>query len=335
MPAPPYIRFFHEAYCQDTIKLTMEEQGAYIRLLCAMWRNGGKIVHDDSVIAQSLPINTNKWFKVKPALMPFLKEDEGFLTQNRLAIEYHFSSGDKKANKGSKPSDAPPAAGEAAPHAAPHAAWGAAPHATPHAVQGSDHAPPNQNALAKQDIGSVLANGLTRACARALDQSKSRRDKNRKTRFLEDELYRSGQFTESDIQKYAHKHGIRSIINLRGDNTGQEWYDDEVRDAKAAGIKHLNFRMSSKQVLTSAELIQLIRMMERAPKPVLIHCNGGANRTSFAVAVYLAAIKKADERTAEAQMSIRFGNFPEWMGSRSKMSYNFEMIEAMLGYEGS
>lgn len=149
------------------------------------------------------------------------------------------------------------------------------------------------------------------------------------------ELYRSGQFTESDIQKYAHKHGIRSIINLRGDNTGQEWYDDEVRDAKAAGIKHLNFRMSSKQVLTSAELIQLIRMMERAPKPVLIHCNGGANRTSFAVAVYLAAIKKADERTAEAQMSIRFGNFPEWMGSRSKMSYNFEMIEAMLGYEGS
>lgn len=186
MPAPPYIRFFHEAYCQDTIKLTMEEQGAYIRLLCAMWRNGGKIVHDDSVIAQSLPINTNKWFKVKPALMPFLKEDEGFLTQNRLAIEYHFSSGDKKANNGSKPSDAPPAAGEAAPHAPPHAAWGAAPHATPHAVQGSDHAPPNQNALAKQDIGSVLANGLTRACARALDQSKSRRDKNRKTRFLED-----------------------------------------------------------------------------------------------------------------------------------------------------
>ena len=68
---------------------------------------------------------------------------------------------------------------------------------------------------------------------------------------------------------------------------------------------------------------------------MLIHCNGGANRTSLASAIYMAAIAQADERTAEAQMSIRFGNFPEWLGSRSKMSRNFEMIEDILGYEGS
>lgn len=149
------------------------------------------------------------------------------------------------------------------------------------------------------------------------------------------ELYRSGQFWEGDVERYAREHGIRSIINLRGENTGQEWYDDEVRDAKAAGVQHVDFRMSSKRVLTRSELRQLIRIMEHAPKPVLIHCNGGANRTSLAVAVYLAAIKKADERTSEAQLSIRFGNFPEWMGSKSKMSRNFEMIEDILGYEGS
>lgn len=149
------------------------------------------------------------------------------------------------------------------------------------------------------------------------------------------ELYRSGQFWEGDIARYTKEHGIRSIINLRGDNTGQEWYDDEVREAKAAGVEHLNFRMSSKRVLTRSEVLQLVRVMDHAPKPVLIHCNGGANRTSLAVAVYLSAIKKVDERTAEAQMSIRFGNFPEWMGSQSKMSKNFEMIEDILGYEDS
>lgn len=186
MPAPLYIRFFHEAYCQDTIKLTMEEQGAYIRLLCAMWRNGGKIVHDDSVIAQSLPINTNKWFKVKPGLMPFLLEVDGYLTQKRLAAEYHFSSGDKKANNSSTTASAPPPAPGAAHEAAPHAAQGAAPGAAPHAFANDPDVPPSQSHLPKQDLGSILDSGLTRACARALDQSKSRRDKNRKTRLLED-----------------------------------------------------------------------------------------------------------------------------------------------------
>lgn len=149
------------------------------------------------------------------------------------------------------------------------------------------------------------------------------------------ELYRSGQFWEGDVQKYTQQDGIRSIINLRGENTGQTWYDNEVREAKQAGVQHIDFRMSSKRVLTRPELLQLIEVMRNAPKPVLIHCNGGANRTSLAVAVYLAAITKADERTAEAQMSIRFGNFPEWLGSQSKMSHNFEMIEDILGYAGS
>ena len=149
------------------------------------------------------------------------------------------------------------------------------------------------------------------------------------------ELYRSGQFWKGDVAHYSSEYNIRSIINLRGKNTGSEWYDDEIREADQAGVKHIDFRMSSKSMLSRDELVELIAIMENAPKPLLIHCNGGANRTSLAAAVYLAAIKKADERTAEAQMSIRFGNFPEWMGSKSKMSRNFEQIEDMLGYAGS
>lgn len=149
------------------------------------------------------------------------------------------------------------------------------------------------------------------------------------------ELYRSAQLWNGDIARYGKQYGIRSIINLRGDNTGSPWYDDEVSETKAAGIEHIDFRMSSKRVLTHDQLMELIDTMRRAPKPVLIHCQAGANRTSLAVAIYLAAIKKADERTAESQMSIRFGNFPEWLGSKSRMSRNFEMIEEMLGYEDS
>jgi len=102
MPAPPYMRFFVDDYCNATISLTIEEQGAYMRLLCAMWKHGGKVVHDDAVIAKILPIHINKWRKIKPRLMPFLSTDEeGHLLQSRLVAEYQFSAGDKKGTKSS------------------------------------------------------------------------------------------------------------------------------------------------------------------------------------------------------------------------------------------
>lgn len=114
MPAPPYIRIFHETFCQETNGLTMEEQGAYLRLLFALWRAGGRIVHDDTLIAKSLPINANKWYKIKPALMPFFHDEDGYLSHENLAAEYLRSVGDKKANNSSTTSSAHPAARGAA-----------------------------------------------------------------------------------------------------------------------------------------------------------------------------------------------------------------------------
>ncbi|MFZ4542075.1 MAG: fused DSP-PTPase phosphatase/NAD kinase-like protein [Rickettsiales bacterium] len=147
------------------------------------------------------------------------------------------------------------------------------------------------------------------------------------------ELYRSGQFSSGDISYYTKRYGLRSVINLRGDNSGAEWYDRELKESNEAGVKHINFRMSAKRKLTREESLMLIETMRNAPKPVLIHCNGGANRTSLAAALYLAAITRADERTAQAQLSMRFGNFPTWLGSKSRMSETFEELEHVLGYD--
>lgn len=95
MPAPPpYMRFYPDVYLRDTIGLTVEEQGVYMRLLCEMWQHGGKITNDDRIIAKSLLIHLNKWRKVKPQLAPYLSEHSpGYLTQKKLREEYKFSSG--------------------------------------------------------------------------------------------------------------------------------------------------------------------------------------------------------------------------------------------------
>lgn len=147
------------------------------------------------------------------------------------------------------------------------------------------------------------------------------------------ELYRSAQLRPQDIEKYAGAYGIRSIINLRGANPGTGWYDAEVAESARLGIRHIDVPLSSHKIVTRAESLRLIEEMRKAPKPLLIHCEGGANRTSFAAALYLAAIKKRDEFTAELQMSLIYGHFPIWFMGPYAMDRSFDMMEPDFGFK--
>jgi protein tyrosine/serine phosphatase len=76
--------------------------------------------------------------------------------------------------------------------------------------------------------------------------------------------------------------------------------------------------------------------MRDAPKPILIHCRSGADRTGLASALYLAAIAKTNEKTAEGQMSIFYGHLGLPIMSRAfAMDRTFEMMEPLLGFLNS
>lgn len=183
MPAPPYMRFYVDAYCKDTLALTLEEQGVYMRLLCTMWKHGGKILHNDSYIAKALPIHIHKWAKVKPQLMPFLQEhSHGYLTQKRLNLEYHFSSGDKKQNAGSTP----PASSGATSHVTPQATGGATPQVKPQVGQAAGYGGPGSQSEEMHGVEEIPPGGVAHTLARALDLSRSKPKLNSDSRPLED-----------------------------------------------------------------------------------------------------------------------------------------------------
>lgn len=144
------------------------------------------------------------------------------------------------------------------------------------------------------------------------------------------ELYRSGQLSGQGFALYTRKYNIRSVINLRGANEGEDWYDTEYQAAKASGLTYVNFRMSSKRELTQADTQALIEQMRNAPKPLLIHCRAGADRTGLAAALYLAALEKQPESTAERQLSAYYGHI-----GAAAMDRSFEAVEAYLGYPRS
>lgn len=149
------------------------------------------------------------------------------------------------------------------------------------------------------------------------------------------ELYRSSQPSATNIAEFQKQYGIKTIINLRGYNSGHHWYDKEVAEAKELNIDHIDFHMSSGRELTQAQAAQLVEIMRDAPKPILIHCQAGADRTGLASALYLAAIAKTNEATAEGQMSIIYGHLPFSFTRAYAMDRTFEKLEPWLGFSAS
>lgn len=123
------------------------------------------------------------------------------------------------------------------------------------------------------------------------------------------ELYRSGQLSGNMIESLAKSYGIRSILNLRGENLSRDWYQDEVEATDRLGIQHINFPMSSRQLLDDARITEMIALMQAAPKPLLIHCMGGADRSGLASALYLEFIADRPNGEAGRQLSLYFGHF--------------------------
>lgn len=149
------------------------------------------------------------------------------------------------------------------------------------------------------------------------------------------EAYRSGQPSAADIAAYERSYGIRTIVNLRGENKGTGWYDAETAAARKLGIDHIDFRMSARRELSQAEAAQLVAILAQAKKPLLIHCDWGADRTGLVSALYAAAIGKLGEEAAERHFSLRYGHLPLPITANYAMDRTFEALEPWLGYPNS
>jgi protein tyrosine/serine phosphatase len=149
------------------------------------------------------------------------------------------------------------------------------------------------------------------------------------------QLYRSAQPSAERIARYKAEYGIRTIINLRGDNAGRHWYDTEIAEARKLDIAHIDFRMSAKRELTREQARALVAIMARAEKPVLIHCDSGADRSGLAAALYVAALSKGGERAAEDQIGIRFGHLSLPVVRSYAIDRSWEALEPWLGFGNS
>lgn len=90
-------------------------------------------------------------------------------------------------------------------------------------------------------------------------------------------LFRSEQPGKSDIPVLKAM-DIKTVLSLRH-------YHKDSKEFEKAGIQMLHHKMDAGSVSVS-NLIAVLQMIQMAPKPVLVHCLHGSDRTGFIVAGY-------------------------------------------------
>ena len=101
------------------------------------------------------------------------------------------------------------------------------------------------------------------------------------------QVYRSAQPTEDDIDRWVPALGLRSVVNLRGAKSKDDrrWLGMERDAAIRNGAVHVSLRMSADDIPPAQTLRELVRILDTTPRPLLLHCRAGAERSALAASI--------------------------------------------------
>ncbi|MGE4422001.1 MAG: tyrosine-protein phosphatase [Pseudodesulfovibrio sp.] len=131
-----------------------------------------------------------------------------------------------------------------------------------------------------------------------------------------DVLYRSAQMDPDTLRRTIVDKGIRSVLNLRGEKPDSHWYEKETEVTRSLGIRHLSHKLSALKKVSPEELEGILLIMDAAPKPLLVHCEGGSDRTGLIAAAWAFSREHQSPEEAHKQLSLRYGHVPYlWSGT--------------------
>lgn len=87
------------------------------------------------------------------------------------------------------------------------------------------------------------------------------------------------------------------------------WWQKENQVTKECGIKFYNIPMRAQALSKKENIYKLLRVYKEAPRPILMHCKSGSDRTGEAAALWKLEEEKASKKNAFKQLSMRYGYF--------------------------
>jgi protein tyrosine/serine phosphatase len=122
------------------------------------------------------------------------------------------------------------------------------------------------------------------------------------------EVYRSAQLSPATLEAYIRARGIRTVINLRGENFDDDWYYNEKAACARAGAVFEDVGLWAYQPSPQGELVRLVDFLEHAQTPILVHCHTGADRAGLASVFALLLRTDTPLAQARGQLTLYFGH---------------------------
>jgi len=122
-------------------------------------------------------------------------------------------------------------------------------------------------------------------------------------------FFRSRQLSPTCLKKFITQFGIKTIINLRGENKKASWWQKEKQIAQEHNVHFYSIPMSARRLPHKKDLITLLTLYQNAPRPILVHCRGGADRTGEATALWILDQQKKRKKDALKHLAMKYGHF--------------------------
>lgn len=125
-------------------------------------------------------------------------------------------------------------------------------------------------------------------------------------------LYRCGQPTPAELRELIRKHGLKTVIALRGrrdDRDPDSWEQAERAVCQEAGIRFVQIPCNHRNPPTRAQIDEFLSVTGNAEqRPALVHCRIGQQRTGLFCALYRVHIQGLAPDRALAEMDeLGFG----------------------------
>lgn len=137
-------------------------------------------------------------------------------------------------------------------------------------------------------------------------------------------IYRSNQPTHKRFVEYQAL-GITHVLNLRGSDKYAH-YLFEKESCDQLGLTLIDHKLYATNAPNPTKVAELITLLRDTPRPYLVHCKSGADRTGLAAVLVLYLLENRPLDEALKQLDGKF-----WHARKSKagvLDYFFEVFQA-------
>jgi protein tyrosine phosphatase (PTP) superfamily phosphohydrolase (DUF442 family) len=116
-------------------------------------------------------------------------------------------------------------------------------------------------------------------------------------------LIRTPQPDAGDLEELHDRHGVRTVLNLRGENEEKGWFQEERRGVRAIGARWEHLKVSGTRTPEPDLIAEFFALVEdRERWPIVMHCAGGIHRTGVLSALYRVQYQGWDAERAVEEM---------------------------------